>query len=113
MALYTVSSGSVINAQDVNQLVTVLQQNAGGQETGYYYLNGWGNAASDNFGYGVNTRSQGTVPVSVSLNTSIDAPTNCASPGTNRVTASGFHVFTSTTGTTTNAFCGGVYTVQY
>ena len=113
MSLYTVSSGQVINAADVNQLVNVLQAGAGVQEVGGYYLNGWGNAANDQIGAWVPSRSRGSTPVSVSTDTSVQAATNCGSVSTNALTSNGFHASTLTTGASTACYVGGQYTIQY
>lgn len=114
MALYTVSSGSVINAQDVNQVVTVLQQNAGGQEAAKYFLAGNGASAGCVISLYILTRSRGTVPVSVSIDTSDLAPTgNLNAPTTSSLTANGFQLWASISGAATNARCAGNWTVQY
>jgi hypothetical protein len=113
MSLNTVANGNTIFAADINQLVNVLQQPSGGQEKGYYYLNGWGTASGDVFGYGVPLESRNATPVSVSVDTSVQAATNVVAPATNALTSSGFHVFTNTTGVNANGYVGGIYTVQY
>jgi hypothetical protein len=114
MPLTRPSTGATIAAAHVDQLVDVLQRLSGQTETGAYYITGTsstGGAAS--IGYYVSSESRGVSPVSVSIDTSIQAVQNFSAPGTDHATANGFHVFANTTGNTSAANVGGVYTLSY
>lgn len=113
MSLYTVSSGNTINAADVNQLVNVLQAGSGATETGQYYL---GFDAYDVNALGsmyLQTRSHGATPVSVTVDTSIQSPSNCVSPTTNGLSQYGFQLYSSSTNAAHNCHLAGAWTVQY
>lgn len=113
MSLYTVSSGSTINAQDVNQLVNVLQVGSGGTETGQYYLGFSGYDSSALGSMYLETRSHGATPVSVTVDTSIQSPSNCVSPTTNGLSQYGFQLFSSSSVAAHNCHEAGAWTVQY
>lgn len=111
--MYTVTTGSTINAADINQLVNSAQRPSGGQETGSYYLNGWSNASTDNISQWIPSLSRGASPVSVSIDTSIQAAVNVNAPSTEKLNANGFHVLTTATGATVSGYVGGAYTISY
>lgn len=113
MPLNVPVNGGTVFATDVSQLTNIFQALSGAQEKGGYYLNGWGNAASDQIGAWVPSRSYFSTPVSVSLDTSVQAATNCAAPSTNSLTVNGFHASTTSTAANTAMYVGGVYTIQY
>lgn len=113
MSLNTVANGNTLFANDINQLVNVLQQPSGGQEKGSYFLHGWGGASGDTLAGWFPSLSRGTTPVSVSIDTSIQVASNVNAPATANLNATGFQVFTGTTGATTNAQVGGNSTIQY
>ena len=114
MALYTVANGQVINASDVNQLVNMMQAPSGAQEKAKYWLGGNGYATNAVISYYVRTTSQGATPVSVSIDTTDQAPTGSLfSPNAVHLTAYGFQIYANTSAATGNAYCAGGYTVQY
>ena len=102
-----------ISAAFLNAVEAVFEQNAGGTETGSYSLNAWGNASGDVFGQWLQSLSRTSVPVSVSIDTSIQAPVLCTAPTTDTLTSSGFHVKTTTTASTTSAYCAGNFTINF
>jgi hypothetical protein len=113
MALTLVVNGNQSSANDINQVINVLQQPSGGQEKGGYYLDSWSNAASDEVGYWINSLSKNVTPVSVSLDTSIDTTTFCNAPSTNHLNTYGFHVYTISNAAALKFYVGGIYTLQY
>jgi hypothetical protein len=113
MALYTVSSGQTINAADINQLVNVLQCPSGSQEAGQYFIVDWANSSNEFFGQWISTRSRGSTPVSVSVDTSLGLSGNANPPSTNHLGSSGFQLYTSSTSASNNIGFGGNWTVQY
>lgn len=114
MALYTVSTGQTIQAQDVDQLVNVLQQPGSSQEKGKYMLEGNAYVSGAYFSLYMPSLSRNTSPVSVSIDTADNAPTALLNaPSTDHLTANGFHIFSNTTGISSNQFCAGNYTIQY
>lgn len=113
MALYTVTTGNTVLAADVNQMVNVLQRAASQTETGGYFLTFNAYTSACYGGTWINSLSRVSVPASVSIDTSVQAPAGCNSPSTNNVTANGFHVYAGTSASTINANVGGLYTLQY
>lgn len=113
MALNTVTTGNTVLASDINQLVNQLQTPSGGTSTGSYYLDSWSNAANLEVGTWVNPLSRVSVPVSVSIDTSISSPVSANAPSTNLLSATGFHVYTTSSGSAIKFYCGGNYTIQY
>lgn len=111
--MYTVSTGNTIAAADIDQLVNVLQEPSGNTETGGYFISFAAYVNSGVSGTWINSLSRNSVPVSVSVNTSVNSPSNCASPSTDHVTANGFHVYTFSTGINASCNVGGVYTLQF
>jgi hypothetical protein len=114
LSLYTVVTGQVANAADLNQLVNVLQQPSGGQEKGKYALGGnWAGTGSGFFSTYVPSLSRNTSPVSVAIDTADQAPIGGAvAPGTDRLSSSGFHVYSSMTNGNNGSMAGN-YTIQY
>jgi hypothetical protein len=114
MPLYQVSTGVFINANDVNQVVNVLYRPTGQQETGKYFLTSNASASSQAFGDYVGSISRGSTPSgSVSIDTSDQTPSNCASPTADHLSANGFRVFSTSTGSANTVVCGGAYTITY
>ena len=113
MSLYTVSTGNTIAAADIDQLVNVLQEQSGATETGGDFLTFAAYANSAVNGTWINSLSRVSVPVSVSINTAVNSPSNCTSPSTDHVTANGFHIYSFSSGTFTSCNVGGVYTLQF
>ena len=113
MSLYVVTSGSVINSSDINQLVNVLSRPSGAVETVKYFLT-FGASTSGVFGsVYIRTLSQGATPVSVSVDAADQAATNCGSLGTANLTAYGFQITAQSTTTSGNCRAGGNFSVQY
>ena len=114
MSLTTVSTGTTIQASHVNQLVNVLQVPSGGTETGGYFLTFAAYANNAVGGTWINSESRGVVPVSVSVNTSVQSANNTGAPQTDHVTAIGFHVYAfANNGVQTSCNVGGVYTLNF
>lgn len=115
MSLYTVTSGQVVNAADLNQLVNVLQVGSGGTESAKYWVQaGTGNGTGWVIGDWIQTKSAQSVPVSVIVDTSITSPLNVNAPNTQQLNSSGFFVGAGSTGGPSNTSrYGGVWTVQY
>ena len=113
MPLNTVVTGNTILASDLNQVINVLQRAAGQTETGSYFLHGWGGASGDTIAAWVPSESRGATPVSVSIDTSIQAASSVNAPATANLNANGFQVFTGTSAATTSGQVGGAYTIQY
>lgn len=113
MALYTVSSGNTINAADINQMVNILQQQSGGQEVGKYHLmfNSYTNGAQGQCW--IPTLSRNSAPVSVTIDTTDQAPQNCGAPNTNLLKSSGFQIYAASNGQWLTCNTGGNFTVQY
>lgn len=113
MTLYRPTSGTVINAQDIVQVVAVLLRGSGEVETGKYWIN-FGASASGYFGsHYTHTLSQGATPVSVTVDAADQAATNCNNLGTDHLTANGFLTTVQSTITSGNCRVGGNYSVQY
>ena len=114
--LYTVALNQTIEPTDINQAVNVLQQPSGGTETGNYFLAGPVYANGAVVSEYVNSRSRGSVPVSVSIDESTLAHTGGmnATPSTGQLTSGGFQIYSlNTTGPNVNARAGGAFTIQY
>lgn len=112
--MYTVSTGATINANDLNQVINVLQAPSGAQENGTYFLTGTGTSGITGLGAWVPSLSRTSTPASVSINTSIQAPVNCNSPSTNNLSSNGFHVATAySTASNVAANVAGNFTIQY
>jgi hypothetical protein len=113
MSLYQVSSGSTINANDVNQLVNNAQQPSGGQENIAYFLTGMGTSGITALGSWVPSQSRTSTPVSVSINTSVQSPTNCTTPSTFHLSSFGFQLACQFTATGSAANAGGTGVIQF
>lgn len=113
MALTTVTNGNTANANDLNQVINVLQVPAAGTETGEYVLSQGCHASADFVSAWCASQSRNTTPVSVSVDTSIGAPSNCNAPSTFKLSNKGFQVVTTSTAATANASVAGLFTIQY
>jgi len=92
----------------------VFVQPAGGTETGQYWFEGNAGGSGGTIGGWVNILNRTTAPVSVSIDTSITAPTSsCGTPSVQAAHASGFFVGAATTAATNTARAGGLWTVQF
>ena len=110
---YQVATGQTINAADINQLAVVLQRPSGSQESGKYYLTGSSYATGAALGTLVPSISRTATPVSVSIDTTDQAASNCAAPTTDHLTSNGFRVSTTSTGIATSVVVGGGFTISY
>ena len=113
MPLSTVTNGATIFATDINQIINVLQVPAAGQEKADYYLTSFATTSGQSMGAWVGTESRGATPVSVSIDTSLQAASGCGAPSTDHLNSNGFHVFANSTGAVGAMNVGGQYTVQY
>ena len=113
MALYPVTTGNTVLAADLNQLIGVLQRSSGTTETGKYYNAGWSSAVNDKVVCYIPSLSRNSVPVSVTIDTVDTPPTGVNSPTTSHLTANGFAVEASATGSGVNIGVGGNYTILY
>lgn len=114
MSLYTVDFDQVSQPEDLNQIVDVLQQPPGGQETGGYFIGGACYAANGYISTWISTLSRFSTPVSVAINTNVQNPTgNIGSPTAARLNANGFQVYAQFSAASLNGYCGGGYTVQF
>lgn len=113
MALTTVANGNTAQANDLNQAINVLQQPSGGQEKGEYFFSQGCHASGDFVSIFYPSLSRVSVPVSASIDTAFQSPSNCNAPGTNKLSANGVQVNTTSTGATGNATVGGNLTIQF
>jgi|SRR5216683_2139917 len=113
MALTLVTTGNTINAADLNQLVFVLQRQTGQTEVGDYYLTEGAYSIGATMGYYVSHLSRTSVPTGVVIDTSLQAASNFNAPGTDHLTANGFHVFALASAIATGCNVGGVYTTSF
>jgi len=108
MALPAVA-GNTIFASDLYGLA----QPSGGTETGKYYLSFGADAASRVGSQMIRTSSQGSTPVSLTLDEADQAHSSCAAIAQNFLTKYAFQVNTTSTGAANNCKVGGNTTVQY
>lgn len=113
MALNTVSTGNTILAADINQLVNVLQRPSGQTETGKYHLL-WSAYTTNAQGQvWIQSQSRNATPVSVTVDSADQSPTNSGSPFTSVLNSSGFQLYGTSTTTAVACNIGGNYTIQY
>lgn len=110
MALPAVS-GATIYASDLYGLA----QPSGGTEAGSWRLVGFGTASGQNVGIYLPSRSRGSTPVSVTINTSYtDGPASLTTPvQTGFLDANGVSIWTTTTNGVNFAHVGSTLTWQY
>jgi len=113
MSLYQVVTGAFINAADINQVVKILQQPSGGQETGKYFLIDSSYAVGASTGDYISSISRGATPVSITIDTADQAPSNCNTPSTSHLTSNGCSVSTTSTAINTTMQAGGNYTLSF
>lgn len=115
MSLNLVTTGNTVLAADINQLVNVLQRSAGQTETGKYYIIGQSYASGGNASQYIPSLSRGSTPVSVTIDEADEGHVagGCNAALTSHLTANGFLVDSSGTGTTLSWQVGGNYTIQY
>jgi len=102
------TNGNTIFGSDLFQLC----QPSGNTAKEPYYITANGSSGAS-IGCWCASQSRGAVPVSVSLDTSFQSPSNCNSPSTDHLSQYGVHIFTTTTGTVLSANVGGLATFQY
>ena len=111
---FTNGSAPGISASFLNNLENALEQPTGGTETGSYFLAGWSSANGDVISLWMPTLSRTSTPVSVSVDTSIQALANMTGPTTANLNANGFQVYgTANNGAQVNCGVGGNWTVRY
>ena len=110
---YQVATGQTINAADINQLATILQRPSGQQESGKYFLSDSSYATGAVVGSYVQSISRVATPVSVAIDTTDQAVSNCAAPTTDHLTSNGFRVSTTSTGIAVSVLVGGGFTISY
>lgn len=113
MSLYTVVTGNTIAAQDINQVINVLQEPSGSSEVGQYWLAGSSYAANALISQWIQSQSRTSTPVSVSIDESIQAPSNCGTPSVSNLKSSGFQLYAFGSGVFTSANVAGVYTIKF
>lgn len=113
MALTLNEPGATIYANLINQFLYQLQQPAGAQELGDYEISNNSYASGAFFTCNILFESRVSVPVSMSIDTSIDSLHSLNSPSTGHITMGGCQCFASSTGIATSVHCGGKYTAQY
>jgi hypothetical protein len=115
MSLYTVSSGQVINANDINQLVNVLQVPSGGSEVWQYFLAGLSYVTNDVISNWITTRNHGTAPSSVTLDHTIQTSVGFNSFQAGNIQGNGFQAYGGADGTAPYYDCrvAGNYTAAF
>jgi hypothetical protein len=114
MIRYSLKTRRVQDKEPTQNKWNVLQAPSGAQEVGVYFLAGSGYTTSAVISEYFLTRSRGSAPVSLTVDTSIQSPTSgMGTIATGQLTSSGFQIYAFTTGASTNARAGGVWTVQY
>ncbi len=114
MSLTRPPVGALIAASHVDQLVDVLQRMSGQSEAGKWFLFSGGYQNGWTVSQYMVSHSQGSTPVSVSIDTADQAPTQAAnSPATQNLTSSGFVVDYSVQGLTNTSRAGGNFTINY
>lgn len=108
MALPAIS-GNTLLASDLYQLC----QPAGQMEHGEYVLSQGCHASGDFITQWYSSQSRGATPVSASIDTALQSPTNCNSPSTAKLSQYGVQVNTTSTAATSNATVAGNLTIQY
>lgn len=111
-----ISDPAITNDGNGNMTFTTgnIKRAAGQQEKGFYFIQGGGNASGWVVGSWVGTISRTVTPVSVTIDTSLVAPTASAgTPSTSQLTSAGFFVGFGCTAVTNTARCAGAWTVQY
>ncbi len=114
MSLTRPATGNTITAGHVDQLVDVLQRSSGQSEAGKYFLFSGGYQSGWECSQYIVTLSRGVSPVSVSIDTADQSPTQAAnSPTTSNLTSNGFVVGYTVQGLTNTSRAGGNWTVNF
>lgn len=112
MSFTLIVNGSTITTSNINQVVNALQQPSGGSETGSYHVANNGYAVGAFVSDYQRTLSQGSTPVSVSLDLS-GGSISCTTPTTSNLSSKGFFSSATATAIATNIAYGGAWTVSY
>lgn len=103
-------AGNTLLAADLYQLC----QPSGGQEKGKYFLEGNFYVSGAYCTCFIPSLSRGSTPISLSIDTADNAPTShLNAPSNDHLTASGFHIYSTSTAISANEYCGGNYTISY
>ena len=90
MALYTVSTGTTVNANDINQFTNALAQPSGGSESQTIFVQIGAFQTNSTVSQWIASRSQGSAPVSTSVTATTSAGMNTIS--TSQANSSGASV---------------------
>lgn len=105
---------TIVQAADINAILSALQHLAGQTEVGHYLLAGSSYVTNGLISDYRASISRGATPVSVAINTADQAQNGyTANPSTNHLTANGFQVYGFSNGVQANCFVGGAYTITY
>lgn len=113
MAITKVVSGNTMQAADLNQALTVLQQSSGGQEISKLDLEGGCYATGCVLSQWMNTWSRGSSLVSVTYSAATYGPSNIGSPATSHMSIYGFQTYVTSTAAATDCYGGWTWTAQY
>lgn len=113
MALTTVSNGNTANANDLNQLVNVLQQPSGGQEKGKYWIESNAEASGSYGSYYYSSLSRTSTPISVSIDEADQAHSSCNAATASNLSAFGVKINTTSTVQTFHFLVAGNITIQF
>ena len=114
MTLRLISDGNLSDASDINQVIALLQEQPGSQEQADYFLQG----GSYQSGWIISLWHKATnifsTPSSVSIDTSVQAPTATAgTPATFDLKPTGVQIYSVCTGLSNTARCGGKITYSF
>lgn len=113
MSFTTMVNGGTSSANDVNQYINVLQVPSAGQELMGWFIS-YGAYTTGALGADFyKSRNYFSVPVSVSIDTSVQTVSNCTGPTTQYLGQYGVKVYLTSTKATTNAQAGGIITLQF
>lgn len=114
MTLQSYNAGDTFNTNTINQLVNVLLEPSGGQETGHYEIEGPVYTTTASFLSGpIVTLSRTSVPVSASVDQSDDSATKLNAPTTGHLTSGAMQIYAQANSTGTTGHVGGIFVVQY
>lgn len=114
MSLNIIANGNLSQASDVNQVIYLLQVQAGNTEVDDYFLQG----GSYQNGWIISLWHKATnvfsTPASVSIDTSVVAPTATAgTPATFDLKPTGCQIYSVCSGLSNTARCAGKITYQF
>ena len=107
-------AGNTVLATDITQLTDMLQRQSTQTETGKYYLESGLYATNAFTSTYIRTSSQGSTPISVTIDEADQAHTGSINaPTTAQLTSFGFQIKANASGASTDGRVGGNYTVHY